>query len=134
MAALHVAEPGPEPDWRLVVALYDALVDRWPTPLYRLNRAIAVARLDGAAAGLAAIDEPQPDGAVLSDTLADYPYLHSTRGELLLELEKWGDAAEAFGRARSATRNEVEQRHLTERLGVAEGNDRDSGRSLQHPK
>lgn len=122
IAALHVApgdgtagETAGGTDWATIVTLYDLLTERWPVPLHRLNRAIAVSRATGPVDGLALID----DDTELVDQLADYPYLHSTRGELLLELGRWSEAADAFGRAMTITRNEVERRHLAERLDAA---------------
>lgn len=112
IAALHVAPDRPEEtEWSTIVTLYDMLVERWPVPVYRLNRAVAVARVEGGGAGLRLIDD---DAELLAD-LADHPYLHATRGELLMEVGRWSEAVTAFGRAMDRTRNDVERRHLAER-------------------
>jgi RNA polymerase sigma-70 factor (ECF subfamily) len=59
-------------DWSQVVALYDQLVRLDPSPIIALNRAIAVAQLDGPEVALAAVDR-------LEDTLAGYHAYHATR-------------------------------------------------------
>src|SRR4051812_38232045 len=64
IAAVHAESPSwADTDWREIVALYDVLLQAWPSPVVALNRAVAVGLAEGAAAGLAAIDaladEPQ---------------------------------------------------------------------------
>ncbi len=59
-----------------------------PTPIVELNRAAAVAMASGPAAGLAIMDELVSEGA-----LADYPYLHSARADLLRRLDRRDEAA-----------------------------------------
>ncbi len=66
-------------DWSQVVALYDQLVRLDPSPIVALNRAIAVAELDGPEVALAAVDR-------LEDTLAGYHAYHATRADLLRRL------------------------------------------------
>ena len=66
-------------DWSQVVALYDQLVRLDPSPIVALNRAIAVAELDGPEVALAAVDR-------LGDELADYHAYHATRADLLRRL------------------------------------------------
>ena len=63
IAALHAQAPSyPETDWPQILALYDQLVRVWPSPVVALNRAVAVAMVDGPAAALAEIDELERDG------------------------------------------------------------------------
>ena len=66
-------------DWSQVVALYDQLVRLDPSPIVALNRAVAVAELDGPEVALAAVDR-------LGDTLAGYHAYHATRADLLRRL------------------------------------------------
>ena len=63
-------------DWSQVVALYDQLVRLDPSPIIALNRAVAVAELDGPEVALAAVDR-------LEDKLAGYHAYHATRADLL---------------------------------------------------
>ena len=63
-------------DWSQIVALYDQLVRLDPSPVIALNRAIAVAELEGPEVALAAVDR-------LEDKLADYHAYHATRADLL---------------------------------------------------
>ena len=110
IAAVHSeASSAAETDWPQLVALYDLLLDRQPSPVVALNRAVAVAEADGAERGLALAD-------ALSEPLADYPYLHSTRAELLRRLGRRGEAREAYARALELTANASERRFLSERL------------------
>ncbi|MDX2382090.1 MAG: sigma-70 family RNA polymerase sigma factor [Acidimicrobiia bacterium] len=110
--ALHTSAASfAETDWQGVVALYDALMLRRPTAIVALNRAIAVAEADGAAEGLHAIDAIA-EADDLRDDLADYPYLHSSRGELLARLGRPLEAVAAFDCALAACDNDAERAHL----------------------
>ena len=88
-------------DWRQVLALYDLLYRLSPSAVVALNRAVALAELDGADVALAAVDPLDLDS---------YPPFHATRGELLTRLGRPADAAVAFQRARDLTANQAEQR------------------------
>ena len=68
-------------DWRRIVALYDALAARWPSPVVELNRAVAVAMADGPAAGLALVDALAAEPA-----LREYHLLPAVRADLLAAL------------------------------------------------
>jgi len=96
-------------DWVRIAELYDRLAAVAPTPVVELNRAVAVAMRDGAAAGLALL-EP------LRETLGDYPYLHAARADLLRRLGRWSEAVEAYDRAIALTTNETELGFLRRRL------------------
>ena len=91
IAAVHAeASSFAETDWHEVLGLYDMLLEAWPSPVVALNRAVAVAMVEGPAAGLAAVD------AVADDPrLAAYPYLAATRADLLRRLGRAQDAARA---------------------------------------
>ena len=95
-------------DWSQVVALYDQLVRVDPSPIVALNRAIAVAELDGPEVALAIVDR-------LPDTLAGYHAYHSTRAELLRRLGRGRDARTAYDRAIELAGNTGERAHLTRR-------------------
>jgi RNA polymerase sigma factor (sigma-70 family) len=112
IAAVHAEAPSwPDTDWREVVALYDLLRDRWPSPVVALNRAVAVGLAEGPAAGLAELrpllDEPQ---------LARYPYLAAARADFLRRLGRVEEARSAYEEALVLTDNEVERRFLGDRL------------------
>lgn len=93
-------------DWRQVVALYDQLMAVQPSPLVELNRAIAVAELDGPEVALAQVDRLE---------LASYHSWHVTRAELLRRLGRTADARDAYDEALALIDNEAEQAHLERR-------------------
>ena len=98
-------------DWRQIVALYDLLYRMIPTPIVALNRAIAVAEVAGAQAGLDAID-----GMDRLDEIEQYRLLHSTRADLLRRLGRMDDAAAAYRRALDLVENDAERSLLQARL------------------
>jgi RNA polymerase sigma-70 factor, ECF subfamily len=112
IAACHAAASRYEDtDWANIVDLYDALIAIKPTPIVALNRAIAVSRLRGSAAGLAAVD------AIAGDPLlARYYLLHATIGELALECGDRERAAESFSAALACECSQPERRFLERRL------------------
>ena len=95
-------------DWSQVVALYDQLVRLDPSPIIALNRAIAVAELDGPEAALAAIDR-------LADQLADYHAYHATRADLLRRLGRRRQSRGAYDQAIKLAGNTAEIAYLTRR-------------------
>jgi RNA polymerase sigma-70 factor (ECF subfamily) len=109
LAAQHAAD---RPDWRHLVVLYGELARvTGSTPVLELNRAVAVAEVEGPAAGLELVEALAADGA-----LDDYRYLHTTRAELLADLGRTGEARTAFRRALELTHDDAERRHLRRRL------------------
>jgi RNA polymerase sigma-70 factor (ECF subfamily) len=116
IAAVHAEAPSPAAtDWPQIVALYDLLLRIDPSPVIELNRAVAVAMADGAAAGLALID------AILArGDLAGYQLLHSARAELCRRLGRKADARAAFERALTLARQGPERRFLERRLAALE--------------
>jgi RNA polymerase sigma-70 factor (ECF subfamily) len=92
-------------DWRQVVALYDQLLRLHPSPVVSLNRAVAVAEVDGPAAALAEL-EP------LRERLDGYHPLHAVRGALLRRSGRLQEAAEAYERAEAVCRNSAERAFL----------------------
>ena len=93
-------------DWSQVVALYDQLVRLDPSPIARLNRAIAVAELDGATVALAEI---------AGLPLDDYHAFHATRAELLRRLGRTAESRAAYDRAIALAGNTAEIAHLARR-------------------
>jgi RNA polymerase sigma-70 factor (ECF subfamily) len=104
IASLQAADPI---DWGEIAALYAELARLTGSAVVELNRAVAVAEVDG------------PDAALeLVDALAldDYRYLHSTRADLLRRLGRTDEARVAYERALHLTGNEPERRFLARRL------------------
>jgi RNA polymerase sigma-70 factor (ECF subfamily) len=95
-------------DWSQVVALYDQLVRLDPSPIVALNRAVAVAELDGPEAALATVDR-------LGDRLAAYHAYHATRADLLRRLGRGAQARSAYDRAIELAGNTAEVAYLTRR-------------------
>jgi predicted RNA polymerase sigma factor len=112
IAACHAQAPTvAETDWRRVAELYDELARVAASPVVELNRAVAVAMVDGPAAGLALMDRLSARGG-----LDDYPYLHAARADLLRRLGRREEAADAYRRARCLMLNTAEQAFLDRRL------------------
>ena len=107
IAAVH--SDGPT-DWRQVLALYDQLLARVPTPVVALNRAVALSEVEGPGAGLLAVDA--------LDLPAYLPY-HLVRAELLVRTGRPDDAREAYDRALALATNAVERRHVAGRRAAA---------------
>jgi RNA polymerase sigma-70 factor (ECF subfamily) len=105
IAALHADDA---PDWPQIAALYGELSRLTGSPVVELNRAVAVAEAEGAAAGLEIVD-----GLALDD----YHYLHSTRGELLRRLDRTDEAREAYRRALALVHDDAERRLIERRIG-----------------
>jgi RNA polymerase sigma-70 factor (ECF subfamily) len=112
IAALHAVAPtAAATDWRRILLLYDQLMEVVPSPVVALNRAVAVAMVDGPAAGLALMDELASSG-----DLDGYHLLHAGRADLLRRLGRGPEAATAYRRALDLATNPVEQAFLTHRL------------------
>ena len=80
-------------------------------PVVEMNRAVAVAMVDGPAAGLAILDRPDVGGQ-----LGSYRWLHSTRADLLRRLGRFDDASAAYARALALSDSRAERAFLTGRL------------------
>ncbi|MFL5710107.1 MAG: RNA polymerase sigma factor, partial [Chloroflexota bacterium] len=112
IAALHdEAATSAETDWPQIASLYATLQRMSPSPVVELNLAAAVALADGPGVGLAMMD-----GIAASGDLDDYPYLHSSRAELLRRLERWTEAEAAYRQALALTTNDPERVFLERRL------------------
>jgi RNA polymerase sigma-70 factor, ECF subfamily len=104
IADLHLQQPR---DWHQIAALYGTLAKRTGSPVVELNRAVAIAELDGPDAGLALL------GTLTLDT---YRYYHSTRAEFLRRAGRTGDARAAYARALDLAETDHERQFLTRRL------------------
>jgi RNA polymerase sigma-70 factor, ECF subfamily len=112
IAALHAVAPtAAATDWRRIVLLYDQLMEVVPSPVVALNRAVAVAMVEGPAAGLALMD-----GLAAAGDLDGYHLLHAGRADLLRRLGRAEEAAAAYRRALDLATNPVERAFLTRRL------------------
>src|SRR5580765_360045 len=112
IAAVHAEAPdAASTDWRQIVGLYDVLMRLEPTPVVELNRAVAVAMRDGAAAGLALVDAILDRG-----DLGDYHLAHSARADLLRRLSRKADAIAADERAVKVATDEAERRFIERRI------------------
>lgn len=113
IAAVHSDAPTTaETDWAQVLALYDQLLALAPSPVVRLNRAVALAEVDGPAAALEAVE---PLG------LADYYLFHAVRADLLARLGRDDEARAAYDQAIARTDNAAEQAVLTRRRDATHG-------------
>jgi len=112
IAAVHAEAPdAAATNWAEIVGLYDVLVRVEPSPVVELNRAVAVAMKDGAAAGLALVDALLARGE-----LDAYLPAHATRADLCRRLGRTSEARAAYERALSIARQEPERRFLQRRL------------------
>jgi len=100
ISAVHTIRPT---DWAAVRALYDQLMAVAPSPVVALNRAIAVAEIDGPQPALALVEALDLEG---------YYVLHATRADLLRRLGQAAEAAQAYARAAELTSNEAERAFL----------------------
>ncbi len=112
IAALHCRASKPEEtDWPQIVRLYDLLGRMHPSPIVSLNRAVAVAMLDGPMRGLLLIEELAEAG-----DLDNYHLLHAVRADLFRRLGKRNEAASSYRRALELVTNDSERRFLQRRL------------------
>jgi RNA polymerase sigma-70 factor, ECF subfamily len=112
IAACHATAASVEStDWRLIGRLYDELLETAPSPVVRLNRAVAVAMADGPAAGLALVEELAASGE-----LAGYHLLPATRADLLRRQGSYALAAAAYREALTLASTDAERAYLQARL------------------
>ncbi|WP_052569117.1 DUF6596 domain-containing protein [Ktedonobacter racemifer] len=110
LVACHAeAESWQATDWPQILALYDLLLSLTPSPVIRLNRAVAVRYVAGPEEALTEVE-------TLAHDLESYHLFHAIRGELLLELGRRDRAQAAELRARALTDNQAEQSLLHQRL------------------
>jgi RNA polymerase sigma-70 factor (ECF subfamily) len=110
IVACHAeAESWERTDWLQILLLYDALLKYDPSPVVKLNRAIALRYVRGPAAALEEVD-------ALGETLGRYHLYHATRAELLRELGRLAEARHADAGALQLTANPAERALLEQRL------------------
>ncbi len=108
MNAVHSdAAAAADTDWSQIVQLYDHLLALEPSPVIALNRAVAVAEVDGPAAGLALVDDLD---------LGNYYLFHAIRAGLLKRLKRQDEAAAAYQSALALTENRAERAFLQRNL------------------
>ena len=107
--AVHTDAPSVrDTDWSQIVTLYDRLIRLDPSPIVRLNRAIAVAEVDGPDVALAEIDR-------LSETLDGYHAYHAARADLLRRVRRSDESRTAYDRAIQLAGNPAERAYLARR-------------------
>ncbi len=112
ISAVHVqADSYAATDWRQIVGLYDTLRELQPSPVVKLNAAVALAMVNGPEAGLDALVELQEQGA-----LERYQPYHAARADLLRRTGRFRAAVAAYRDAIVLTENLTERRFLEERL------------------
>jgi RNA polymerase sigma-70 factor (ECF subfamily) len=112
IAALHCQAAKPsDTDWRRIAQLYGMLDRLQPSPVVALNRAVAIAMIDGPQRALALIEELAAGGE-----LDNYHLLHATRADLHRRAGATKEAARAYTRALELVTNESERRFLQRRL------------------
>jgi RNA polymerase sigma-70 factor, ECF subfamily len=117
IAAVHCQAARPEDtDWPQIVALYGLLERVQPSPIVSLNRAVAVAMVDGPESALRLIDALDNAGQ-----LEGYHLLHATRADMLRRAGLFKDAAAAYGKALTLATNDSERRFLERRLTEVQG-------------
>ena len=108
IASLHAHAPTyDEVDWPQIVVLYNQLLLVWPSPVVRLNRAVAISKVEGPEVALALVNELEGEGS-----LDLYHYLPATKSYLLEELGRSEEAELFRSRARDLAANEVERSFL----------------------
>ena len=115
ISAVHTDAPsGRDTDWSQVVALYDRLIAIDPSPIVRLNRAIAIAELDGPDVALAELDR-------VDEALQSYHAYHAARADLLRRIGRSSDSRRAYEHAIRLAGNPAERAYLTRRRDQLRG-------------
>jgi RNA polymerase sigma-70 factor, ECF subfamily len=112
IAALHCqAAQSDDTDWPQILRLYDVLQRTQPSPVVALNRAVAVAMVEGPDAGLKLVDH--------LEELDDYHLLHAARADLLRRAGRNGEASVSYERTLALVTNASERQYLEQRLREA---------------
>jgi RNA polymerase sigma-70 factor, ECF subfamily len=115
IAACHASAPTSNAtDWAEIVMLYERLFELVPSPVVALNRAVAIAMVDGPRVGLELVDQLGEDG-----DLSGYYLLSATRADLLRRLGRNEEATSAYERALDLAPTDAERRYLAIRLKEA---------------
>jgi len=117
IAALHdQASTAADTDWPQIAVLYEQLAGLTPGPVVELNRSVAVAEVQGPAAGLALLDR-----LAGASELAGTHLYHAARADLLARLGRSGEAVAAYRHARELAGTAAERRFLDRRLQLMTG-------------
>jgi RNA polymerase sigma-70 factor, ECF subfamily len=117
IAAIHCqAARAEDTDWKQILGLYDILERAQPSPIVSLNRAVALAMVNGPQSALEVIDEITSSAR----DLESYHLLHATRADLLRRMGSQEAAAKSYVRALELVTNESERRFLQKRLKEVE--------------
>lgn len=112
IAAVHAeAATAQETDWGQILALYDVLLQHWPSAVVALNRAVALAKRDGPQAGLDAVQ-----ALLAAGELRDYHLAHAAQAQLHQDLGQVEQARVAWQKALALARQAPERRHIEKRL------------------
>jgi RNA polymerase sigma-70 factor, ECF subfamily len=111
IASCHATSEAATTDWAEIARLFRRLARVLPSPVVDLNRAVAIAMVDGPLAGLDLLDTLEPAGA-----LSEYHLLPATRADLLRRLGRTGEAAASYRRALELVPTDIERRFLLRRL------------------
>ena len=127
IASVHARTPrAEETDWKSIVSLYDKLLALRPSPIVALNRAIAIAQLDGPERGLEELGK-----IVDRDRLVAYPFYFAALGEFELLLGRTAVARERFRAATALSRSPMERSFFEQRLNMCGPKTIDSDHSHQ---
>jgi RNA polymerase sigma factor (sigma-70 family) len=111
IAACHARAPIPEAtDWHALVGWYDALLERMPSPVVELNRAVVFGRAYGSDKALPLVDALQSNSV-----MQRYGLLHAVRGDLLARLGRGAEARQAFQLAAELATNEQDEALMLQR-------------------
>jgi RNA polymerase sigma-70 factor, ECF subfamily len=112
IASLYAQAPSfDQTDWPQIVALYDRLLEVWPSPVVALNRVVPLAMVAGPEVALGEIDKLKQDGRLL-----EYQYLHAVEADLLSRAGRATEAADAYRHAFDLAANEAERAFLAEQI------------------
>ena len=108
IASLYAEAPSfEETDWPQIVALYDRLLEVWPSPVVALNRVVPLAMVAGPETALAELEQLERD-----ERLSGYQYLPAIKADLLSRLGRTGEAVDAYRQAFGLAANEAERAFL----------------------
>jgi RNA polymerase sigma factor (sigma-70 family) len=114
IASLYAEPPSHEQtDWAQIVALYDRLLEVWPSPVVALNRAVPLAMVEGPEVALAEVERLRRDGR-----LEGYHYLPAIEADLLSRLGRSSEAASAYREALALAANQAERAFLAAQIDV----------------
>ena len=101
-------------DWPQIVALYNKLLEVWPSPVVALNRAVPLSMAVGPKIALAEVEKLERDAH-----LSGYHYLYAIKADLLSRLNHPAEAADAYRQAFALAANDAERAFLAEQISGA---------------